>query len=85
MKTFEEVRKWGIDMSLKDLEKIHGILKEFENDLSSQETGVPENAGIAIKTVCLFFESQPGFETWFKSIREEIINKVEENRKQTRH
>jgi hypothetical protein len=85
MKTIEEIRKWGIDMSLKDLNKIQEILDTLKKDLESKETGVPENAGIAIKTVSLFFKNKTGFETWFKSIREEIINKVEENRKQTRH
>ena len=85
MKTIEEIRKWGIDMSLKDLQKLRKILNEFERDLKSDVVGVAESIGIAIKTVCLFFENDAGFKTWFDGISSEIINKVEENRKQTRH
>lgn len=84
-KTYEEIKKEAIKYTLDELEMVRSLLNNFEKDLSSKEEGVPENAGIAIKTMYLFVTNKSGFEIWFTEIRDLIIEKIKENKKQTRH
>ena len=87
------VEDWSFDLlipsikidNLDELEMVRRLLNHFEKDLSSKEEGVPENAGIAIKTMYLFVTNKSGFEIWFTEIRDLIIEKIKENKKQTRH
>lgn len=84
-KTYEEIKKDAIKYTLDELETVRNLLNNFEKDLSSNEESVPENAEIAIKTMYLFCSNKGGFETWFTEIKNSIIEKIKENKKQTRH
>ncbi len=85
MKTFEEIKKEGVDLSLKDLEKIRFILNQFEKELHSKKRGISENAGIFIKTIILFLENDYGLKEWHEIILQNIIKKIENKRKQKIH